>query len=42
MVKTFLLFVEKLVNSSLLPAFPSSISKILPHFSFATALYKDL
>jgi len=42
MVKTFLLFVEKLANSSLLPAFLALIRKILPDFSFAPALYKGL
>jgi len=37
MVKIFLLFVEKLANSSLLPAFPATSRKILSHFSFAPA-----
>jgi len=42
MVKIFLLFVEKLANSSLLPAFPATSRKFLSHFSFAPALYKGL
>ena len=42
MAKIIRLFVEKLANSSLLSAFPSSIRKILSHFSFTPALCKGL
>jgi len=42
MVKIFLIFVAKLANSALLPAFSASIKKNLSYFSFAPALYKGL
>ena len=42
MAKITLLFVEKLANSSLLPALPASIRKILSNFSFARCLCKGL
>jgi len=42
MVKIAPLFVEKLANSSLLPAFLASIWKIISHFSFVPALCKGL
>jgi len=42
MTEISLLFVRKLVNSSLLTAFPASISKISAHFSFASVSCKGL
>jgi hypothetical protein len=38
MAKKTLLFVEKLANSLLLPAFPASIKAFFPHFSFVAEL----
>jgi hypothetical protein len=35
MVKSRLTFVEKLANSTLLPAFSASISQFFPHFYFS-------
>ncbi|NOX08680.1 MAG: FMN-binding protein [Gammaproteobacteria bacterium] len=42
MTEISLLFVRKFVNSSLLTAFPASISKISAHFSFAPVSCKGL
>ncbi len=42
MSKTSLLFVRKLANSQLLPAFPALISKILAFFPFAPVPCKGL
>jgi hypothetical protein len=42
MAKISLLFVGKLGNSWLLPAFPASIRLIFPHFPFVAALCKGL